>query len=137
MIQLVLTLIAALSIILTTPLRETNAAEPEPAAVETTGPTVGQPAPDFTGTDSNGKTVKLSDFKGKTVVLEWTNHECPFVRKMYDTETMQNLQKEATAKGVVWLSVVSSAEGKQGFTRPDQANEVIKKRKIARNIPRS
>lgn len=91
-----------------------------PAAV------VGQSAPDFTGTDSNGKSHRLSDFKGKTVVLEWTNHECPFVKKHYNTGNMQALQKEAVAQGAVWLTVLSSAEGKQGFTTPEQANEVIK-----------
>ena len=61
----------------------------------------GAAAPDFTGTDSNGKTHSLSDFKGKVVVLEWTNHDCPFVRKHYGTVNMQQLQKEATSKGVV------------------------------------
>lgn len=71
-------------------------------------------APDFTLTDSKGKTHKLSDFKGKTVVLEWINFDCPFVVKHYASGNMQKLQKEYTDKGVVWLSICSSTEGKQG-----------------------
>ncbi len=75
----------------------------------------GQPAPDFELKDTAGQAHKLSDFKGKYVVLEWVNHGCPFVVKHYDSRNMQGLQKESTGKGVVWLSVCSSAEGKQGF----------------------
>ena len=89
---------------------------------------VGSPAPQFTVTDSNGKSHKLSDFKGKTVVLEWTNHQCPFVLKHYETGNMQGLQKEATGKGVVWLSVVSSASGQQGFVSGQQANQLTRSR---------
>lgn len=77
--------------------------------------TNGQDAPDFSLQGAAGKTVKLSDYKGKTVVLEWLNHGCPFVRKHYDSNNMQSLQKKYTEKGVVWLSIISSAEGKQGF----------------------
>lgn len=72
-------------------------------------------APAFELKSASGKTVKLSDFKGKTIVLEWLNHGCPFVRKHYDTNNMQMLQKKYTDKGVVWLSIISSAEGKQGY----------------------
>ncbi|MFY7993503.1 MAG: thioredoxin family protein [Bacteriovoracaceae bacterium] len=72
-------------------------------------------APAFELKAASGKTVKLSDFKGKTIVLEWLNHGCPFVRKHYDTNNMQTLQKKYTDKGVVWLSIISSAEGKQGY----------------------
>ncbi|MBF2098782.1 MAG: thioredoxin family protein [Gloeomargaritaceae cyanobacterium C42_A2020_066] len=92
---------------------------------------VGKPAPNFSGTDSNGKTVKLSDFKGKVVVLEWTNHDCPFVRKHYDTSNMQKLQQQATSKGVVWLSIISSAPGKQGAVSATQANELTTSRKAS------
>jgi peroxiredoxin len=92
---------------------------------------VGQPAPDFTGVDSNGKTHRLSDFKGKTVVLEWTNHECPFVRKHYESGNMQKLQKAATGDGVVWLSVISSAPGQQGNVDGKKANELTKSRNAA------
>ncbi|MAZ75870.1 MAG: thioredoxin family protein [Micavibrio sp.] len=89
-------------------------------------PVVGEMAPDFTATDSNGKTHSLSDFKGKTVVLEWTNHECPYVIKHYSVGNMQKIQKEATDKDVVWLSIHSSAKGKQGHVTGDQANEIAK-----------
>jgi hypothetical protein len=75
---------------------------------------VGEPAPAFTLTDSTGKPRSLAEFAGKTVVLEWTNHECPFVRKHYGAENMQGQQRKATADGVVWLSVNSSAPGNQG-----------------------
>ncbi len=90
--------------------------------------TIGQPAPDFSVIGSDGKTHSLSTYKGKTVVLEWTNHDCPFVRKHYDSMNMQTLQKDAAEKGVVWLSVVSSAPGKQGFVDAAQANELTKSR---------
>jgi len=76
--------------------------------------TVGQPAPDFRAVDYLGQVHQLSDFAGQTVVLEWTNYGCPFVRKFYDATEMQRLQREAQAQGVVWLSVISSAPGKQG-----------------------
>ena len=92
---------------------------------------VGEPAPDFTGVDSNGKTHRLSDFKGKTVVLEWTNHECPFVRKHYESGNMQKLQKTATSDGVVWLSIVSSAPSQQGNVNGQKANELTKSRQAA------
>jgi peroxiredoxin len=74
----------------------------------------GQPAPDFTLTDSSGKQHKLSEYRGKLVVLEWLNYDCPYVRKHYDTKNMQSLQQKYTGEGVVWLAVVSSAAGKQG-----------------------
>ena len=86
-------------------------------------PQVGQPAPEFTLTDSNGKSHNLSDFKGKFVVLEWLNHGCPFVQKHYDGGNMQGLQKEYTGKDVVWLSIVSSAPGKQGNMSPEETNK--------------
>jgi peroxiredoxin len=85
-------------------------------------PEVGQPAPAFTLTDSNGQSHNLADFKGKFVVLEWLNHGCPFVKKHYDSNNMQNLQKEYTGKDVVWLSIVSSAPGKQGHMSPAETN---------------
>lgn len=84
-------------------------------------PEVGKPAPDFTLKDLSGKEHKLSDLKGKTVVLEWVNYGCPFVKKHYESKNMQNLQKEATADGVVWLAICSSAPGKQGNETPETA----------------
>jgi peroxiredoxin len=85
---------------------------------------VGQPAPAFTLTDSQGKTHSLKDFAGKTVVLEWTNNECPFVKKHYDGKNMQAQQGEAKDGGVVWLVLNSSASGKQGHVTAEQANAI-------------
>ena len=79
-----------------------------------TSATIGQPAPNFTLQGSNGKPHSLADYKGKYVVLEWTNPQCPFVHKFYDSGTMQALQTKETAKGVVWLRINSSAEGQKG-----------------------
>ena len=84
---------------------------------------IGQMAPNFSLSNSNSKNLNLSDFKGKTVVLEWLNHGCPFVRKHYDSDNMQTLQKEFTKKGIVWLSIISSAPGKQGYSTPQKANQ--------------
>ncbi|WBX83089.1 thioredoxin family protein [Sphingosinicella microcystinivorans] len=77
-------------------------------------PEVGKTAPAFTAQTAAGKTVSLKDFAGKTVVLEWTNSGCPFVKKHYESGNMQKLQADAKANGVVWLTVNSSAPGKQG-----------------------
>jgi len=90
--------------------------------------TVGQKAPDFTLKDSNDKTHSLSQYKGKFVVLEWVNFGCPFVRKHYDSGNMQKLQKTYTGKGVIWLSICSSASGKQGNLSPVEINKTIKER---------
>lgn len=94
-------------------------------------PVIGQAAPAFTSTDSNGKSVSLADFKDKTVVLEWTNDGCPFVQKHYNSNNMQALQKRATDDGIIWLSVISSAPGKQGHVTSEQANELTASRKAA------
>lgn len=80
--------------------------------------TVGQPAPDFTLKDATGKTVRLSDFKGKHVVLEWTNPGCPFVRKHYDSGNMPATQKDATSKGVVWLAINSTEKASSDYLEP-------------------
>ncbi|MBS1963111.1 MAG: thioredoxin family protein [Bdellovibrionales bacterium] len=84
---------------------------------------IGKAAPDFKLTDTNGKTHELKDLKGKTVVLEWLNFDCPFVKKHYGSGNMQKLQAAETAKGVVWFSIVSSAKGKQGYFEPKAMNE--------------
>ena len=86
----------------------------------------GEAAPAFETLDANGKTVKLSDYKGKYVVMEWTNKECPYVKKHYSSGNMQKLQKTYTDKGVIWLSVLSSAKGKEGYLEPQQALAVAK-----------
>jgi peroxiredoxin len=85
-------------------------------------PAPGSAAPDFSVTDSKGKTQSVSQYKGKTVVLEWFNPECPFVKKHYGSNNMQKLQDEFTGKGVVWLTIDSSAAGKEGNLTADQAN---------------
>jgi peroxiredoxin len=92
---------------------------------------VGEAAPAFTTTSSTGPNVSLVDYRGKIVVLEWTNHECPYVRKHYESGNMQALQKEATGEGVIWLTVISSAPGEQGHVSPSQANELTSSRKAA------
>jgi peroxiredoxin len=94
-------------------------------------PKVGASAPAFTAIDSNGKTVNLGDFRGKTVVLEWTNDGCPYVRKHYGAGNMQALQKKWTDQGIVWLSVISSPPGEQGFADGKRANELTVDRKAA------
>ncbi len=81
------------------------------------------PAPDFTLSDTNGKPVKLSDYRGKYVVLEWTNPECPFVRKHYNSGNMQGLQKEWVARNVVWLAVDSTRQSSYEYKTPRQLGE--------------
>ncbi|EDY82903.1 Redoxin superfamily [Verrucomicrobiia bacterium DG1235] len=91
---------------------------------------VGAPAPAFTLTDINGETHSLSDFAGKVVVLEWTNYGCPFVKKHYNSGNMQALQKTATGKDVVWLSICSSAEGKQGSMSLSEWKATVKSKGV-------
>jgi peroxiredoxin len=93
--------------------------------------TAGSAAPDFSVADSNGKTVKLSDYKGKFVVLEWTNPECPFVRAQYGAQAMQALQKEAGAKEVVWLTVNSTNKSSSEFKTGAQMNAWMKEKNAA------
>jgi hypothetical protein len=91
-------------------------------------PQIGQPAPDFTGTDSKGNPVRLSQYRGKTVVLEWTNADCPFTRKHYTSGNMQGVQALAQKNGVIWLTVVSSAPGKQGYVNGPAADALTQSR---------
>ncbi|WP_035707489.1 thioredoxin family protein [Niveispirillum irakense] len=93
--------------------------------------TVGQAAPAFTGTDIDGKPVSLADYKGKLVILEWTNHGCPFVRKHYDSDNMQALQRQYTGQDVAWLTIISSAPGEQGHVTPEEAKARIGSEKWA------
>jgi peroxiredoxin len=92
---------------------------------------VGEAAPPFTATTSTGPSVSLGDYRGKIVILEWTNHDCPYVKKHYETTNMQALQKEATGQGVIWLTVISSAPGTQGYVSPSEANELTSTRQAA------
>jgi peroxiredoxin len=96
------------------------------AIVALAAPKSGDSAPSFTATDSNGNSQNLSDFKGKYVVLEWTNSGCPFTVKHYASGNMQKLQKEWTSKGVVWLTVLSSAPGMQGYKTASEENAYLK-----------
>ena len=92
---------------------------------------VGQPAPDFKLTDTHGNAISPTAFKGKFVVLEWSNYDCPFVKKHYGSGNMQRLQKTYTEKGVIWLTINSSASGKQGNYPPEKWNEMIKEKGVA------
>src|SRR5262245_51285085 len=86
---------------------------------------VGSAAPDFSLRDTKGQSHSLSQYKGKTVVLEWFNPECPFVKKHYGSDNMQKLQKQFTDKGVVWLTIDSSSEGAEGYLTADAAEKVM------------
>jgi peroxiredoxin len=92
---------------------------------------VGERAPDFTATDSNGKVHKLSEYAGKYVVLEWHNRGCPYTAKHYDSGNMQRLQREWTTRGVVWLTVISSAPGQQGYVTAADENAFLKQANAA------
>ncbi len=87
---------------------------------------VGEPAPDFTATDTNGTVHKLSQYHGKFVVLEWSNRGCPYTQKHYNSGNMQRLQREWTSRGVIWLTVISSAPGKQGYVTASEENTYLK-----------
>jgi len=86
---------------------------------------VGDPAPDFQATDSKGQVHKLSEYRGKFVVLEWHNNGCPYTRKHYESGNMQRLQKEWTGRGVIWFTVISSAPGQQGYVTAPEENEYL------------
>src|ERR1700677_1570439 len=91
-------------------------------------PQIGQPAPGFSATDSQGKVRRLADFRGKIVVLEWTNADCPYTHKHYSSGNMQSLQELARQRGVVWMSVISSAPGKQGYVSGPEADALTRSR---------
>ena len=91
----------------------------------------GKPAPEFTARDTAGKEIKLSSLRGKTVVLEWTNHLCPYTVKHYVTGNMQALQKDAAKDGVVWLTIASSAPGTQGHVNALEADKLTADRDAA------
>ncbi|MEJ0089073.1 MAG: redoxin domain-containing protein [Limisphaerales bacterium] len=99
-------------------------------AINTFAVEVGKPAPDFNGTDINGKTIKLSDYKGKIVVIESYNSDCPFCNNHYQTGAMQELQKNLQAKGVVWLIVDSVSQKNFSYRTPGQARKEMADRKI-------
>src|SRR5256885_9951263 len=92
---------------------------------------VGEPAPGFSASDSNGNPQRLSDYKGKFVVLEWHNQGCPYTREHYESGNMQQLQKRWTGQGVVWLTVISSAPGRQGYVTAEEENSYAKRMNAA------
>lgn len=94
---------------------------------------VGETAPNFSLINQDNKKISLEEFRGKKVVLEWTNHECPFVKRHYKTGNMQKLQKELVDNDVIWLSIVSSAKGKQGYIDQDQAKQLTLTRDASPN----
>jgi alkyl hydroperoxide reductase subunit AhpC len=91
-------------------------------------PQIGEPAPAFTGINTKGETISLSDYAGQKVVLEWTNHDCPFVVKHYGSGNMQRTQATLTEGGYAWLTIISSAPGKQGHVSPAKADELTASR---------
>lgn len=95
----------------------------------------GEQAPDFTEADAAGKTHTLADYKGEWLVVEWFNKDCPYVRKHYGSGNMQALQKKYTGEDINWLTVISSAEGKQGYLEPAQALEVAESHKLNASAP--
>jgi len=95
----------------------------------------GEPAPEFNVQDAQGRTHTLSDYRGDWLVLEWFNKDCPYVRKHYGSGNMQDLQAEYTGKGVNWLTVISSARGKQGYLEPDEAMAVADAHDLASSAP--
>jgi alkyl hydroperoxide reductase subunit AhpC len=92
---------------------------------------IGQPAPDFTATASNGKSFRLGDYRGKYVVLEWHNNGCPYVGKHYKSGNMQRLQKEWTGRNVIWFTILSSAPGQQGYVTATEENAYLAKMQAA------
>jgi len=101
------------------------------ADIKLQNPAINEQAPNFQAVNSYGKTIQLSDLKGSPVILEWTNHECPYVARHYNENNMQNLQKMARDEGVLWLSIISSTPGDQGHVSPEKANELTESRKAS------
>ncbi|MGE0408354.1 MAG: redoxin family protein [Amphiplicatus sp.] len=102
-------------------------AEPQLAAP----PKVDAAAPAFEGRATTGETISLADFAGEKVILEWTNHECPFVKKHYETGNMQSTQRAARESGAKWITIISSAPGKQGYLQPAAADALTSERDAA------
>jgi peroxiredoxin len=117
---------AALILLVGTTAADAQRRQRRDAPTAPSGPAVDAPAPNFSVQNAAGKTVNLSDYKGKVVVLEWWNYQCPIVKRHYDAGGMQKLQTEFTGKDVVWLSICSSAKGKQGYVAGKEATDVGK-----------
>ena len=113
-----LTLLAALAIS-----SSANAAD-----IKLQNPSINEKAPNFIAVNSYGKTIQLSDLKGSPVILEWTNHECPYVARHYNENNMQSIQNMASDAGIIWLSIISSTPGDQGHVSPETANALTDSR---------
>lgn len=100
-------------------------------ALASAAPAIGAQAPDFALPDQDGNVRRLSEFRGRTVVLEWTNHDCPFVRKHYNSSNMQTLQRDAASRNIVWLSMASSPQGEQGYVTGPEAKALTASRNAA------
>ena len=98
------------------------------AEIQLQNPSINTKAPNFVAVNSYGQTIQLSDLRGSPVILEWTNHECPYVARHYDENNMQDVQKIARAAGIIWLSVISSTPGDQGHVSADKANALTDSR---------
>jgi peroxiredoxin len=98
------------------------------AEIQLQNPSINTQAPNFIAVNSYGQTIQLSDLRGSPVILEWTNHECPYVARHYDENNMQDVQKIARAAGIIWLSVISSTPGDQGHVSADKANALTDSR---------
>jgi peroxiredoxin len=98
------------------------------AEIQLQNPSINTQAPNFVAVNSYGQTIQLSDLRGSPVILEWTNHECPYVARHYDENNMQDVQKIARAAGIIWLSVISSTPGDQGHVSADKANALTDSR---------
>ena len=120
----------SLALVVIASFTSTGCSESDAAPVPDSPP-VNQPAPAFTVSDTRGATHSLDSYRGKWVVLEWFNHDCPYTKKHYKSDNMQSLQREYTSKGVVWISVLSSAPGKQGYRSAADADEDAAERKAA------
>ena len=119
-----------LALVVIASLTTTGCSESDAAPVPDSPPVNG-PAPAFTVSDTKGKTHSLASYKGKWVVLEWFNHDCPYTKKHYKTDNMQAIQREYTGKGVVWISVISSAPGKQGYGSAADIDEEMTEKKAS------
>ena len=98
------------------------------ADIKLQNPSINEKAPNFIAVNSYGKTIQLSDLKGSPVILEWTNHECPYVARHYNENNMQSIQKMASDAGIIWLSIISSTPGDQGHVSPETANALTDSR---------
>ena len=98
------------------------------AEIQLQNPSINTQAPNFATVNSYGQTIQLSDLRGSPVILEWTNHECPYVARHYDENNMQDVQKIARAAGIIWLSIISSTPGDQGHVSAAKANALTNTR---------